>query len=401
MTIKVREWKRGKNVGFEVDIRFTYPDGTPLRRRVKAPVESKSAARRWGEAKERELLMRPSPVFLVQQEEKRKEVPTLREFGPRFVDGHARANKQKASGIHAKERILANHLYPQLGKKRLDAIDDEDVQRVKARLAHRTAKTVNNVLHVLGKLLRVALKWKVIDRLPCTIELLKAAKPMPIFYEFEEYERLVEAASNLDARTHLVVLLGGDAGLRRGEMLGLRWIDVDLHRAQLLVTQGVWEGRDPSGMVAGRRRFTDVPKGGKGRIVPMTDVLRASLQRFRHLRGDLVFYADDGRPATSYQLRTWLRAAQRRAVLRATGGLHVLRHTFCSHLAMRGAPAKAIQELAGHADLSTTLRYMHLSPAARSGAIALLNERRPIFGDIVETAAPPSRKEPNPRQTMG
>jgi hypothetical protein len=56
---------------------------------------------------------------------------------------------------------------------------------------------------------------------------------------------------------------------------------------------------------------------------------------------------------------------------------------------MRGAPAKAIQELAGHADLTTTMRYMHLSPAARQDAIALLNRReaRPIFGEIVETAS--------------
>ena len=55
---------------------------------------------------------------------------------------------------------------------------------------------------------------------------------------------------------------------------------------------------------------------------------------------------------------------------------------------MRGAPAKAIQELAGHENLTTTLRYMHLSPAARRGAIALLNERGSgrFFGDIVETA---------------
>ncbi len=55
---------------------------------------------------------------------------------------------------------------------------------------------------------------------------------------------------------------------------------------------------------------------------------------------------------------------------------------------MRGAPAKAIQELAGHIHISTTERYMHLSPAARDGAIGLLNARReaPIFGDIVETA---------------
>jgi site-specific recombinase XerD len=51
--------------------------------------------------------------------------------------------------------------------------------------------------------------------------------------------------------------------------------------------------------------------------------------------------------------------------------IHILRHTFCSHLAMRGAPARAIQELAGHADLTMTQRYMHLSPAARADAIRL------------------------------
>jgi hypothetical protein len=47
----------------------------------------------------------------------------------------------------------------------------------------------------------------------------------------------------------------------------------------------------------------------------------------------------------------------------------MLRHTFCSHLAMRGAPARANQELAGHQDLTTTQRYMHLSPAALDNAI--------------------------------
>ena len=74
-----------------------------------------------------------------------------------------------------------------------------------------------------------------------------------------------------------------------------------------------------------------------------------------------------------------------RRVLRSSriAGIHILRHTFCSHLAMRGAPARAIQELAGQADLRTTQRYMHLSPAALESAIRLLE--RPGCGDIVET----------------
>jgi site-specific recombinase XerD len=69
-------------------------------------------------------------------------------------------------------------------------------------------------------------------------------------------------------------------------------------------------------------------------------------------------------------------------------GIHTLRHTFCSHLAMKGAPARAIQELAGHVDLKTTQRYMHLSPAALESAIRLLEG--PSRGDSGETTIAPS-----------
>ena len=68
-------------------------------------------------------------------------------------------------------------------------------------------------------------------------------------------------------------------------------------------------------------------------------------------------------------------------------GPHILRHTFCSHLAMRGAATRAIQEVAGHQDIGTTQRYMHLSPAAIRSAIDLLEQPAPAAsrGDIVET----------------
>jgi site-specific recombinase XerD len=85
-----------------------------------------------------------------------------------------------------------------------------------------------------------------------------------------------------------------------------------------------------------------------------------------------------------------IRGAQRVAGV-PQAGVHILRHTFCSHLAMKGAPARAIQELAGHADLSTTQRYMHLSPAATEDAIRLLGGRQSglesveTFGDILDT----------------
>ena len=90
-------------------------------------------------------------------------------------------------------------------------------------------------------------------------------------------------------------------------------------------------------------------------------------------------------------LQNWARRAARRAKVQ-NSGVHVLRHTFCSHLAMRGAPARAIQELAGHANITTTQRYMHLSPAAIEGAIRLLDQPSPVpvSGDIAETGGAPT-----------
>ena len=83
-----------------------------------------------------------------------------------------------------------------------------------------------------------------------------------------------------------------------------------------------------------------------------------------------------------------MRRVARRAQVKP--GVHILRHTFCSHLAMRGAPARAIQELAGHQDLTTTQRYMHLSPAALEAAIRSAGRIRSRalrgVGEIVEAA---------------
>jgi integrase len=92
----------------------------------------------------------------------------------------------------------------------------------KARLSDRNRKTVNNVLGILGHTLKTAARWKVLDRVPCSVRMLKVSGGLPRFYDFDDYKRLAETAGAVDARTHVVVLLGGDAGLRRGEMLGLR-----------------------------------------------------------------------------------------------------------------------------------------------------------------------------------
>jgi hypothetical protein len=113
-----------------------------------------------------------------------KEVPTLREFAPRFRDGDARANRQKPSGIAAKDMILRVHLVPALGHRRLNAIKSEDVQHFKGRLSTKAAKTVNNILTVLNVLLKKADDWDVIERVPCAITLLPVTKTSMSFYDF-------------------------------------------------------------------------------------------------------------------------------------------------------------------------------------------------------------------------
>jgi site-specific recombinase XerD len=112
------------------------------------------------------------------------------------------------------------------------------------------------------------------------------------------------------------------------------------------------------------------------RYVPITTRLANALQRHRHLKGARVLCQKDGQPLRANMLAYRLERAPRRAGL-PTGhkprhaGPHLLRHTFCSHLSMRGAPARAMQKLAGQPDLGTTQRYMHLSPLAIDLRLAL------------------------------
>jgi site-specific recombinase XerD len=81
-----------------------------------------------------------------------------------------------------------------------------------------------------------------------------------------------------------------------------------------------------------------------------------------------------GRPANMKVFRVWMKKVQRRAGLKVDGNVYALRHTFASHLAMRGAGAKDIQELLGHTTLTMTMRYIHLTTAHKEKAVGLLSE---------------------------
>jgi site-specific recombinase XerD len=151
---------------------------------------------------------------------------------------------------------------------------------------------------------------------------------------------------------------------------------VDFTRNVIHVRRSEWEGH------------VTLPKGGRARQVNMTARLEDALRKQRHLRSERILWRADGHEkVTQVLLAKWMSRIQRLAGLKVTGGIHILRHTFCSRLAMAGAPAKAVQELAGHLHLSTTQRYMHLSPAAKSAAIRMLEtqEKGARNGDGLET----------------
>lgn len=379
MSTRIRPFKRG---GWEVDIVLRMPDGSRIRERVKAPVSSKSAALRWGQERERFLLLHGGRR---RKEVVQPKIPTLAEFAKRFIEGYANV-ENKASEVHAKQSVLDHHLLPRLGAKRLDAITTEDIDQLKAELVAkgRSAKTVNNVLAVLRRILRIALEWEVIPQIRARIRQLKCAPPPVRFYEAEQLEALLDAARAADGRVALIVLLGADAGLRLGEIMALQWSDVDFRRNQIRVERAEWHGR------------VDTPKGGRGRIVPMTQRLAEALRRHRHLRGDYVLCLDDGKPLDRNTVKRWLASAQRRANLRATGATHLLRHTFCSRLAAEGVAPRTIMELAGHRHLGTALRYMHVFPGAPAAAIRRMEQgaNASSRGDVVETVP---RTEENPK----
>ncbi len=373
MSVKIRErvYSETNTVTWQADIHVKLLDGRKIRERAKIPgATSRSGALKWAHERERWLILHGHE----QQEEKPEapKVPTLAEFCQRFVAEYAVANRLKPSTIENKKIIIRSYLVPVLGAKALDKITEADVQRLKAAFADQAPASVNNILTLLSTVLKAAVEWKVIASMP-TIRMLKKQAQRFDYYEDGPYDQLVRAATALDLRCLLVVLLGGDAGLRGGEIVALKLKHCDLRRGVIHVEENEWSGH------------VGTPKGNRTRQVVMTSRLRAALSELATSQRDpdaRVILRDDGTPASKRVVDCWLYRAQQTAGL-AKKGPHILRHTFCSRLALRGATPKAIKELAGHVHSSTTDRYLHLAPSALKTAIELLDAPRPGPGTSV------------------
>ena len=346
---------------------------------------SEAGARSWAK-KRGAFLIANGKEKPAEQTEAAPSVPTFEAFQSRFVTEYGEANQQKPSSIEAKKYALARHLVPFFGPMRLNEITTAKVQEFKATIADRHAKTVSGILSVLSILLKTAVDWEVIGEMPCRIRRPKFSLPAVEFFEPEQFEALlVRAAQEVDERAHLVALLGGEAGLRLGEILALERGDVDYRRGVLRIERSE------------RKGHVTLPKSGKGREVPTTRRLLAALKQAQHMRGPRVLWREAeafGNRRTKKKptavnrndLVRWMKQAQKKAGLEANGKIHILRHTYGARLATAGAAPMSIKELMGHQDLETTLRYLHLAKGAKDAAVALLEvggglEAKPRSGD--------------------
>ena len=308
-------------------------------------------------------------------------VPTVKEFHVVYLD--SMRLDAKPSTIITTESDFRAHIVPNLGDLRLDevtyaAIEDFKLVLTKTQAANTKHKrrllrprTIHNLLVHVSGMLGVAKKRGLIATMP-EIDWIKIPPSEFDFLDFDEADRLVAAAEG-EWRTMILVALR--TGMRMGELLGLRWIDVDLSAGRINVRQNYVMGH------------LGPPKSGKSREIPLGDDVIEALRAHRHERGPLVFCDAAGNHLTAGLLGWPLKRALKRAGLRAIGW-HKLRHSFASHLAMRGVPLKVIQELLGHASIVTTMIYAHLAPHVARDAVRVLDRAR------VPSAGPNSSPPP-------
>jgi len=270
-----------------------------------------------------------------------KEVPIFKEFAQEFMDNYVKTNN-KHSEILRKAYTLRLHLTPEFGELPLDEIKPQLIEAYKAKKKGQgyAWQTINHHLNILHRMLAIACEWERFADVP-KIKKLKGAEAPFDFLDFDEADTLVARAQGQWAT---MILFAMRTGLRIGELRALRWEDINLDVGRVLVRRSIVYG------------VVGTPKSGKERIVPLSGETREVLRAHHHVH-DLVFCQPNGDYLTSDGCYRALHSTCRMVELRKIGW-HVLRHTFASHLAMRGVPLKVIQELLGHATIQMTMRYL-------------------------------------------
>lgn len=307
---------------------------------------------------------------------------TLREAAEAWLagarDGSIRTRSgdaYKPSAIRSYEASLRARVLPELGAARLSAITMVDLQDMADRILAegRDGSTIRNTLMPVRAIYRRAVHRGELAVNPTLgLQLPAARGRRDRVADPEEALRLISAAPARDQAVWATALY---AGLRRGELMALRFEDVDFDGRRIHVSRSwdIKEGRTVS------------PKSTAGeRTVPMLAVLRTHLleHRLRSGRGEgFVFGKDGGAPFGYGATVARARRAWGRAGLSPIG-LHECRHTYATLLIAAGVNPKAVSRFMGHSSISITLdRYGHLFPGSEDEAAELvdayLRARRP------------------------
>jgi len=347
-----------------VDIHYRNSDGRTVRYRHDAEVQTLQAAR----AEDRRRLTRLAttgtpygvlsedgvPVVAEPEPEPEPEPdagPLFREVAKEYMAAYATSNLKPSTRVGYDKR-LKGFLLIELGHLPISMITPSKIRELDAQLVETGVKPTTRRGHqiVLRSILcRFAVERGYLDAPPPFPRLPRCGERIHTALDPEEVARLLDAARSPAHRR--AFLLAAYAGLRAGEVRALRWKDVDLRARTLTVRLSRCRG------------FLATPKSGNERLIPLHDVLFRELSSSGKQDPDaLVSVTRKGKPWGEWGLRQVFNRACERAGLEGWR-LHDLRHFFVTSLFRGGAPAPAVQALAGHADLSTTQRYAHTTRA--------------------------------------
>jgi integrase len=315
----------------------------------------------------------------------------IREVGERYLAHLEHVLERKPTTVSDYRYMLKSHLETFFGTKPIERIDGVAVAGyvVARKRDGLAAKTISNHLVFLHGLFRFAIKrgWAMsnpvaqVDR-PAA----PAGDPDIRFLELVEVEALLRAvpADRLGPTEHALYLTAAMSGLRQGELVALRWLDVDWQAGRLRVRRNYT-----------RQRFGTPKSKRSSRSVPMTDRVAGELER--HFRRsayqgeeDLVFcHPETGNPLDASKIRKRFGAALARAGIRPVR-FHDLRHTFGTHCAASGVPLRTLQEWMGHKDAKTTQIYADYAPSAHEGVLVERAFRGTIRGTNLSESEPTS-----------
>lgn len=304
-----------------------------------------------------------------------KQELTFEQFAWKWFDEYAVPNN-KYSEQRAKKTGLRSSLVPFFGKMPISQITTRDVEGYKARAlkAGLARKTINNRLTIFRKCVCTAYEWLALPGAPPKVTWLKCPPCTADYLSPDECSLLL---THSKGTIYDMVLTALRTGMRQGELKALQWSSIDWKNRTIAVQ---YSRCDYTGELTS-------PKSNRIRHIPIDIDVYEMLLAGKKSTG-YVFLTEWQKPFSAQCLERRLARAQREAKLRKIGW-HTLRHTFASHLVMRGVPMTAIQILLGHSSITTTMRYAHLAPSTLRSAIDMLNPKTALNAEFGQPAVNP------------